>query len=74
MEQVQLATKIDGRVKKALVSVCESRGLKINRFLEEAILDKLEELEDREDLARLRRERFRPFRDVLAELKAHGRL
>ncbi len=74
MDQVQLATKIDRRVKKVLVTVCESRGLKINRFLEDAILDKLEELEDLEDLTSLRRERSRPFRDLLAELKAHGRL
>lgn len=74
MEQVQIATKINRRLKQALVDVCEARGLKINRFLEDAILAKLEEMEDIEDLKKLRREKFRPFSQVIRELKSHGRL
>ena len=66
---VQLATKIDERVKKALEEVCEIRGLKMNRFIEDAIIDKLEELEDLEDLKKLRKEAFRPLSDVLKSLK-----
>ena len=37
----QLATKIDENIKDALDSFCEERRLKINKFLENAILDKL---------------------------------
>lgn len=74
MKQTQLATKIDERVKRALESVCEQRGVKMNRFIEDAILDKLEELEDVEELDKLRRERKRPFEEVLGELKKSGKL
>lgn len=74
MSQVQLATKIDGRVKKSMVAVCESRGLKINRFIEDAILDKIEELEDLEDLHKLRHESFRPLEQVMRDLKKRGKV
>ena len=74
MSEKQLATKIDERVKKALEQVCHQRGLKMNRFIENAIVDKLEELEDIDDLKHLRRESFRPFREILSELKKHGKL
>ena len=74
MSEKQLATKIDERVKKAMEQICQQRGLKMNRFIEDAIVDKLEELEDIEDLKRLRKESFRPLNDVLFELKKHGKL
>lgn len=74
MSQVQLATKIDKHIKDSLVDVCEERGLKIGRFLEEAILDKLEEYEDISDLRMLRGEKFRAFSDVVKELKKSGKL
>lgn len=70
----QLATKIDERVKEALDSFCEERGLKIGRFVEDAILDKLEEYEDVSDLKKLRGESFRTFDDVLKDLKSDGKL
>ena len=70
----QLATKIDEDIKDALDSFCEDRGLKINRFLEEAILDKIEEYEDISDLRKLKREKSRSFDDVLKELKTSGKL
>ena len=54
MATTQLATKIDGGVKKAVEEVCKERGLKMNKFIEDALLDKLEELEDIEDLKHLR--------------------
>ncbi len=69
MPKVQLATRVDERIKKAIDLVCASRGLKINRFLEEALLDKLEELEDIEDLKKIRQEPTRSFHKVLKELK-----
>ena len=74
MSEKQLATKVDERVKRALEEVCRQRGLKMNRFIEDAIVDKLEELEDIEDLKHLRKESFRPLSDVLSELKKHGKL
>lgn len=70
----QLATKIDESVKEALDAFCEEKGLKIGRFLEDAILDKLEEYEDISDLKNLRRESFRPFDDVLKDLKKSGKI
>lgn len=74
MKTKQLATKIDGSVKDALEAVCEERGIKMNRFIEDAILDKLEELEDVEDLKRLRQESYRPFSAVMEELKKNGKI
>jgi hypothetical protein len=70
----QLATKIDENIKDALDSFCEEKGLKINKFLEDAILDKLEEYDDISDLRKLRKESFRSFEDVMKELKDSGKL
>jgi hypothetical protein len=70
----QLATKIDEDIKDALDAFCEDRGLKINRFIEDAILDKLEEYEDVSDLKKLRNESFRSFDDVLKDLKKSGKI
>lgn len=74
MGQTQLATKIDEEVKEAVEAVCEERGLKMNRFIEDALVDKLEELEDIEDLKRLRKEPVRPLREILKDLKASGKI
>lgn len=74
MAAVQLATSINAKVKKAVETICKDRGLKMNRFIEEALLDKLEELEDVEGLARLRQETSRPLASILKELKADGKL
>ena len=57
----QLATKIDGSIKDALDAFCEERGLKINRFIEDAILDKIEEFEDVSDIKKIRKEGARSF-------------
>ena len=70
----QFATKIDEKVKKALDDFCEERGVKIGRFVEDAILDKLEEYEDLSELRKLRRESFRPFDQVLSDLKSDGKI
>jgi hypothetical protein len=74
MKQVQLATRIDARVKRAIERLCESRGLKMNRFIEDALIDKLEELEDIEDLKRIRFEPTRPLSEILKDLKLDGKL
>jgi hypothetical protein len=46
----------------------------MNRFIEEALLDKLEELEDIEDLKRIRCEPARPLSEILSDLDLDGRL
>lgn len=74
MSESQLATKIDSRVKTALEEICKERGYKMNRFIEDAILDKIEELEDLGDLRKLRKEKFIPFEKVVEELKKHGKI
>ena len=72
MEMVQLATRIDSRVKKAVEDVCRIRGLKMNRFIEDALVDKLEELQDVDDLKKIRCEPSRPLEDVLRDLERNG--
>ena len=74
MTQKQLATRIDHRVKKAVEEVCNARGLKMNHFIEEALMDKLEELEDIEDLKRIRFEATRPLEEILKDLGLDGEL
>ncbi len=70
----QLATKIDERVKNALDRFCKAKGYKLNHFIENAILDKLEEYEDISDLRKLRAESFRSFNEVVLKLKSNGQL
>ena len=72
MATVQISARIDARLKKALDEVCRSRGIVMNHFIQEAVLDRLEEFEDVEDLKAIRHEPTRPLADVLAELKLHG--
>ncbi|MFZ5471854.1 MAG: hypothetical protein ACOZIN_20685 [Myxococcota bacterium] len=72
--QVQMSTRVDVHLKKAVTAYCRAHGLKIGRFVENALLDKLEELEDASELERLRKEPSRPFQEFVRELKARGRL
>lgn len=72
MPTVQISARIDARLKKVLDEVCRSRGIVMNHFIQEAVLDRLEEFEDVEDLKAIRHEPTRPLADVLAELKLNG--
>ena len=72
MSTVQISARIDRRLKKALDEVCRSRGIVMNHFIQEAVLDRLEEFEDVEDLKAIRHEPTRPLADVLTELKLDG--
>ena len=74
MGTVQINARIDERLKKALEEYCRSRGIVMNHFIQEAILDRLEELEDSEDLKAIRHEPTRPLAEVLAELRLDGKL
>ncbi len=71
---VQISARVDATLKKAIEDYCRSRGIVMNHFIQEALLDRLEELEDIEDLKRIRHEPTRPLSDVLAELKLDGKL
>ncbi len=74
MGKVQINARIDERLKRALEEYCRSRGIVMNHFIQEAILDRLEELEDIEDLKAIRHEPTRPLAEVLAELRVDGKL
>jgi hypothetical protein len=74
MATVQISARVDPALKKALEDYCRSRGIVMNHFIQEALLDRLEELEDAEDLKNIRHEPTRPLADVLAELKLDGKL
>jgi hypothetical protein len=74
MATVQINARIDQALKDAIEEYCRSRGIIINHFIQEALLDRLEELEDAEDLKALRHEPTRPLSAVLRELKLDGKL
>jgi GTP cyclohydrolase FolE2 len=74
MAQVQMATRIDERVKRAVEEVCAARGLKMGRFVEDALIDKLEELADLEDLQKIRAEPTRSLEEVIKELGLDGEI
>ena len=74
MAQKQLATKIDAEVKDSLDKVLDRLGIKLGRFIESAILDKLEEIEDLSDLANRRSESDRSLDQVIEGLKKSGKL
>ncbi|HVS14559.1 MAG TPA: anti-toxin [Thermoanaerobaculia bacterium] len=67
-DTVQISARIDVRLKRAIDEYCRSKGLVMNHFVQEALLDRLEELEDVEDLKRIRHEPTRPLEEVLREL------
>jgi hypothetical protein len=64
----QIAVRVDGRLKRAVDEACRARGVKLTRFVQEALLDKLEEIADAEDVPRLRREPTRPLRQLIRDL------
>lgn len=68
MALAQIAVRVDGRLKRAVDEACRARGVKMTRFVQEALLDKLEEIADTADLPRLRREPTRPLRDLIRDL------
>ena len=74
MAQVQMATRIDERVKRAVEEVCAERGLKMGRFIEDALIDKLEELADLDDLQKIRAEPARSLEEVIKELGLDGEI
>ena len=74
MGTVQISARIDPKLKAAVDEYCRSRGIVVNHFIQEALLDRLEELQDVEDLKKIRHEPTRPLADVLEELGLDGKL
>ncbi len=74
MATVQINARVDPALKRAIEDYCRSRGVVMNHFVQEALLDRLEELADVEDLKQIRHEPTRPLSDVLAELRLDGKL
>ena len=72
MAKVQISARVDEVLKNAVERYCKSRGIAMNHFIQEALIDRLEELEDVEDLKRLRHEPTRPLHEVLEELGLNG--
>ena len=64
MGRVQLNVHVDVAVKQAVESYCRPRGVAMNHFVQEALVNWLEELEDADDLRNIRREPTRPLADV----------
>ena len=65
-----ISARVDKRVKALVSKWCKAHGLVMAKFVEDAILDKLEEAGDLAKIAALRREPTRPFREVMKELSA----
>ena len=74
MDKVQISARIDASLKNALERFCKSRGVVMNHFIQEALLDRLEEFEDIEDLKKIRHEPTRPLAELLEDLKLNGSL
>lgn len=72
MATVQINVRVDPTLKRAIDEYCRSRGIVLNHFVQEALIDRLEELEDVEDLKKIRHEPTRPLGEVLAELGLDG--
>ena len=69
MGTVQINARIDEVLKEAIEKYCKARRIVMNHFIQEALLDRLEELEDIEELKKIRHEPTRP----LAEPKLDGK-
>jgi uncharacterized protein (DUF1778 family) len=74
MTQSRLATRIDGRLKRAVLEACRARGVTVGSFVEDALRDRLEEILDAEDIEKLRPEPTLPFAAVVRGLERDGKL
>ena len=72
MASVQISARIETALKQKIDEYCQTHGVVMNHFIQQALIDRLEELEDVEDLRRIRHEPTRPLADVIAELKLDG--
>ena len=64
-ETVTLSTNIDAKIKEALSSFCKKKGLKIQNFVEKAILEQLEDEIDLEAYYERKNEETIPLEDII---------
>ena len=68
MGKVQISAWVDEALMHAVTRHCRSRGIGMDPFIEEALVDRLQEIDDIEDVKRVRHEATRPLAEVLGEL------
>ena len=66
MSSVQISARIDRALEEAIDHYCKACGAMMNCFIQEALLDKLEEQEDIEDLTKIRHEPRLPVESDIA--------
>lgn len=74
MAKKQISARIDSALQSAVRDYCWSEGVAFDRFVEEALVVRLEELVDDAEVDALLSEPTRAFGDVLARLEREGRV
>ena len=69
MKNTQIVARIQEPVRKAMAHYCKESGTKIARFIELAIIEKLESLEDVRDIRKAKNDSVRSFESFVRELK-----
>jgi hypothetical protein len=64
-----ISTNIDSELKKALTTFCKKKGLKIQSFIEAAIVEQLEDLVDIEAYHSRKDEETIPLEELLKKYK-----
>lgn len=64
-ETATLSTIIDERVKKAAAEFCKKRGIKLRYFIEQAMIEQLEDEIDLEAYRQRRNEETVPLEEIL---------
>jgi regulator of PEP synthase PpsR (kinase-PPPase family) len=62
---IKLSTSIDSKIKETLVKFCKRRGLKIQHFVEKAIIEHLEDEIDLEAIHERRNEKTIPLKKLI---------
>jgi hypothetical protein len=69
MKTTSLSTVIGAPVKNAVVEFCRRKGLKLRHFIEEALLERLEDELDLETYRTRKNEDTVPFEEILRNRK-----
>lgn len=67
-----LSTVIDAQVKKAATEYCKRRGIKLQYFVEQALIEQLEDEIDFDAYRKRKNEETVPLESLLATRKAKG--
>jgi antitoxin component of RelBE/YafQ-DinJ toxin-antitoxin module len=65
-----LSTVVDARVKEAATAFCKRHGIKLSYFIEQALLEQLEDEIDLEAYRTRKNEKTIPLEDILAARKS----